>query len=415
VKRYLIIGSGPAGAKAAESLRKLDGEGKISVVTDERYPYYRREHLGRLISGDESEEDLFEKGRDFYKKIAADFIEGKVVKVSSGKNEVTLVDGRTLGYDSLLIASGGKPIILPCPGIELGGVSTFYTLDDARRVSTLAREAKNVAIIGGGTIAMKIIPYLRKVGANASVVEKANRLCPDILDDKASKIVEQKLKTEGTRVWLNSEVAEFQGANGRVRTLVLKNGEKLPCDMAIMTIGIRPSIEFLKDSEVKTDRGVIVDEYLRTNVSNIFAAGDVVQAFDAVLLELRLHPSWSYAEEQGEIAAYNMAGFERETKAVISLFSMAVYDIDIVAAGITRSEDEFEELSVAYLKQDIYRKFLLQDNRLIGALIVGRKLNRPLLKQQIRQTILSKNALYARKTDLLKEDFNFHSLFEPDV
>ena len=158
MKRYLIIGSGPAGATATETLRKLDGRGEITVISDEGYPYYRREHLARLISGDKSEEELFEKGKDFYMKMGVNFVGGTLLKVSSKQNQVTLTDGRTLDYDSLLIATGGKPIVPPWKGIQLEGVSTFYTLDDARRMTRLARKAKNVVIIGGGTIALRDTP-----------------------------------------------------------------------------------------------------------------------------------------------------------------------------------------------------------------------------------------------------------------
>lgn len=391
MKRYLIIGSGPAGATATETLWKLDGKEDITVISDEGYPYYRREHLARLISGDKSEEELFEKGKDFYKKMGVNFVGGTVLKVSSEQNQVTLTDGRTLDYDSLLIATGGKPIVPPWRGIQLEGVSTFYNLDDARRVTRLARKAKNVAVIGGGTIALKMIPHLRKIGINVSVVEKADRLWSETLDNKASKIIEERLRREGTELWFNEEVVELEGENARIKSVVLKNGQKLPCDLAIITVGIRPSIAFLEGSGVKTERGVLADQYLRTSIPNIFAAGDVTQTFDPILSEPRLHPSWSYAEEQGEIVAHNMAGSEREVQGVINLFSMGVYDLDIVTAGVTRSDQSFEELSRLSFHENVYRKFLLRENKLIGALIIGKNLNRSLLKQQIRQTIL-KNA-----------------------
>lgn len=164
MKQYLIIGGGPAGTTAAETLRKLDADGKITIISDEGYSFYKREHIAGLISNDRTEAELFTKGKDFYKSIKVDFVKDHVSEVSVKENQIVLGNGSVFRYDSLLIASGGKPIVPSWPGIQLEGVSTLYTLDDAKKVTKLAKEARSVVVVGGGTIAMKVIPLLRKMG-----------------------------------------------------------------------------------------------------------------------------------------------------------------------------------------------------------------------------------------------------------
>lgn len=407
MRRYLIIGSGAAGATAAETLRKLDEESEITVVTDEGYPFYRREHLAGLISGEETEEGLFEKGKDFYQKIGAKLVKGYVTQVSTEKNLVILNDGSAINYHSLLIASGGKPIVLAWPGIQLEGISALYTLDDAKKVCKLVREAENAVVIGAGTIAMKAVPLLRKVGLKVSLVEKTDRLWPTMFDKKASEIVENKLRENGTEILLNEEVTEFKNRNRKIQSVSLKSQRTLPCDIALVTMGIRPNIDFARGSEIKLDRGVLVDHHLRTNVPNVYAAGDVAQVPDPLFQTPMLHPSWDYAEEQGEIAAYNMAEVERKYKGAVPLFSMSVYDLGIVTAGITQPQGDFEELSRFSPHESLYRKFIFQGSRLVGAILISSKLNRKVLKPQLKKAVLEMVDMGVNKTDVLSEDLNF--------
>ena len=410
MKKYAIIGNGPAGAVAAETLRKLDDESEITVVTSEPCSFYRREHIAGLISGDETEERLFEKGKDFYVKIGAELVTGRVIQVSSEKNQLTLDDRSSIRYDSLLIASGAKPISVPWPGMQLDGISTLYTLDDAKKVSKLVKEATDVLVIGGGTIAMKAVPILRGIGLKVSLIEKADRLWPAMFDKKASEIVENSLEEGGAEVLLNEEVVELEGKDGKIQSVRLKSQQTLRCDLFLITMGIRPNIDFLEGSGISVDQGVLVDHHLRTNVANVYAAGDVAQAPDPLFQAPVLHPTWGYAEEQGEIAAHNMAGVEREYQGAVPLFSMNVYDIGIVTAGVTQLRTNFEELSRFSLHESLYRKFLLQANRLLGLILMGKRLDRKLLKPQAKKAVLNMVDAGNSKTDLLKEGFDFNLL-----
>lgn len=410
MKRYVIIGSGPAGATAAETVKKLDKESKITVVTDEGYPFYKREHIAGLISGEETEEGLFEKGRDFYEKIGADFVNGHVVQVLPEKNHLILDDASDIHYDFLLIASGGKPIRPAWPGVQLEGISTLYTLDDAKKVAKLVEEAERVVVIGAGTIAMKVVPLLRKKGLKVSLVEKADRLWPTMFDKRASEVLEHRFKENDVEILLKEEVSEFEGENGKVQTVFLKSKRTLPCDLVLLAIGISLSTDFMKESGIKLDRGVLVDQHLRTSTSNVYAAGDVAQVPDPLFQAPMLHPNWGYAEEQGHIAACNMAGLEKQYEGAVSLNTMDVYDLGIVAVGNTQPQGSFEELSRFSLREGTYRKFILEENRLVGALLIGKGLNRKLLKPLVQKAVLKMVNVNTVKTDLLREEVDFNSI-----
>jgi len=384
----------------------------MTVVTAEAYPYYKRERIAGLISGDETEESLFEKGKDFYQKIRAELVSRRVTGVSTEKNQLILDDDSTIDYDSLLIASGGKPIPLRSQGAELEGISALYTIDDAKRISKLVKEATNIVVVGGGTIAMKVVPIFRRIGLKATLVEKADGLWPTALDKKASEILESNLREDGAEVVLNEEIAELQGKGGRIQSVSLKSQRRLPCDLLLLTTGMRPSVDFLKRSAIRHDLGVPVDHHMRTNIPNVYAAGDVAQVPDPLLQAPALHPTWDYAEEQGEIAANNMVGVATEYEGAVPLFSLGLYDIGVLAAGISQPQADFEELSAFSPQASSYRRFLLQRGRLVGVTLIGKGLGTKTLKPQLKKALLKTVDVGASKTDLLKENFDFSSLLK---
>ena len=308
----MIIGGGPAGASAAKELRKLDENAKITLISKENLAYYERTKIINLISKSCPEDDLFLEGRDFYEKFNVNFHNGRALNVLTDERKVIVDDGSTYTYDSLLIASGGSPIVFPWNNTNLEGISTLYTLEDANKVANIACEAKKAVIIGGGSIAMKVVHNLEKIGLNITIIEKASHLWPIGFDRKVARIIEAKLMEKGIKIHLNEEVTGFTGENGKLKSVLLKKHGEIEADLAIITIGMRPNISFLNDSKVKTDIGVLVDEHLRTNIPNIFAAGDVAQMRDPLHDEPVLHPTWGNAKKQGKIAARNMVGNEVE-------------------------------------------------------------------------------------------------------
>ena len=192
-KNYLIIGGGPAGASAAEKLRELEPLANITIISSENYAYYKRSKIIDLISESCSEDDLFLKGTDIYDKLRINFHYGRVINVDTNKSQVILEDKSRLNFDCLLIASGGSPLILPWEGVNLKGISALYTIEDAKEVAKNTCDTKNVAIIGGGSIAIKAVKNFIKMGLDVSIIEKSSHLWPIGFDRKISRIFEKEL------------------------------------------------------------------------------------------------------------------------------------------------------------------------------------------------------------------------------
>ncbi|MHA2183065.1 MAG: NAD(P)/FAD-dependent oxidoreductase, partial [Promethearchaeota archaeon] len=385
--QYIIIGGGPAGATAALELRGLDPKGEVSIISNEDYQFYKRSKILSFVSASCSEDDLFLKGKTLYDEHNVNFIYGHVKNILLDKKQVLLRDGKKFSYDYLLIASGGSPLVLPWEGTDLKGVSTLYNLDDAKKVVEQACDSENVVVIGGGSIAMKAIQNLKKMGLNISIVEKASHLWPIGFDRKVARIVEKRIKENGIQIYLNEEVAEFRGDNNKLTHVVLKSGIEIPADITIITIGTKPNVDFLNETFIKVDKGVIVDSNLRTTIPNIFAAGDVAQIYDPLYNIPMLHTTWGNAKKQGRIAAINMTGGNLVYKGVIPIQTIRIFGFQAIAVGITHSKKNYDEISWVSFEKEQCRKFVLRDNKLVGALILGKDIDKNTLKPLLKNAV----------------------------
>jgi nitrite reductase (NADH) large subunit len=407
---YVIIGGGPAGAMAAEKLRLLDPLSTINLISTENYVYYKRKKIINLISSSCSVEDLFAKGDDFYEKLNINFYYGKVIKVNPDENQVILEDNSKIGYDYLLVASGGSPISLPLEGADLKGIYTLYTIDDAKKITEQVCNAKNVVIIGGGSIAMKLVKNFIKIGLKITIIEKSSHLWPVGFDRKISRIFEKEFIERNIDLHFNDEVLKFNGKDGKLNSVTLKSSREIPCDIAIITIGIRPNIEFLEETKIILDKGIIVDKFLKTNIPNIFAAGDVAQIEDPLYEKPMLHPTWQNAKKQGKIAAENMNGQNKEYKGTIPIQSIKGFGFKAIAAGITHSKKNFDEISYISFQNKFCRKFVLNKDNLIGALILGKNINKKKIKPLIQKAVFNKVNIKRYKSEILNDNFDFSKL-----
>ena len=408
----MIIGGGPAGAKAADELKKLDPEGSIILISDENYAFYKRSNIINLISNSCTEDDLFLKGKDFYTNIGVQFLFNHVSKVVPEKNQISLDDDSIINYDSLLIATGGKPIVIPWEGINLQGIFTLYTLDDAKKVARLVCNAKNAVIIGGGSIAMKAVQNFNKIGLNISIIEKASHLWPIGFDRKAAKIIEDRIKEAGINIYLNAEVIRFKSNEGKVCSVILKNQKEIPADIVIITIGIKPNVEFLKGSNILINNGIYVDKYLRTNIPNIYAAGDIALTYDPLYKTQILHPTWGNAKKQGKIAAKNMTGKHVEYDGTIPIQSIKAFEYRAIVAGITHSKYTYDEISLVSFQKGSVRKFVINKGNLIGVLLLGKNLDKKKLKPIIKKAVYNNVNVEEFENELLNENFNLEKLIE---
>ncbi|MFX0179428.1 MAG: NAD(P)/FAD-dependent oxidoreductase [Candidatus Hodarchaeota archaeon] len=402
------MGGGPAGAIAALEIRQHDIEGEIIIISDEDYQFYKRSKIINLISASCSEDDLFIKGKKVYDENNIRFINDHVERVIPEKQQIILKSGDSFHYDYLLIASGGSPIILPWKGVELEGIYTLYNLDDAKKVAEQACNAEHVVVIGGGSIAMKAIQNFKKIGLDISIIEKSSHLWPIGFDRKVARIVEKKITKNGIHIYLEEEIVEFKGKNGKLSSIVLKSGQEILADLAIITIGMKPNIDFLIRSGIEVEQGIIVDSYMRTNIPNIYAAGDVAQIYDPLYNVPILHPTWGNAKKQGKIAARNMVGDNVKYSGTIPIQTIKIFGFTAIAVGITHSKKNFDELSWISFEKDLCRKFVFENEHLLGALILGKQINKKVIKPILKKAIFNKAHISDYKHLLLMEDLDFN-------
>src|SRR5579885_1378232 len=305
--RHIIIGAGPAGVIAAETLRKLDPNAGVTIIGDEREPPYSRMALPYYLSRKINEAGThLRKTPRHFKKLGIDVRRDRVTAVDARNRQVKLAGGGSLTYDKLLIATGSSPVSPPIPGMDLPGIHPCWTLADARHIAKHARPGAKVVLMGAGFI---ILESLARRGVQLTVVEMANRMVPRMMNTTAGGLIKQWCLDKGVRVHTSTKVTAIEkGPDGRGLRVRLDNGTVLPADLIISATGVRPNIGFLKGSGIKTDHGVLINRNMQTSNPHVFAAGDVAQGLDFSTGEYSVQAIQPTAADHGLLAARNMAG-----------------------------------------------------------------------------------------------------------
>ncbi len=369
---YLIIGNSAAGVSAVEAIRERDSKGSIGIVSVEDYPIYSRCLLAYYLSGEIGENRLLFRPPDFYQRMRAEPILGhRVVQVVPLENRVLLNDGRWLGYDKLLLATGASPKWLPLKGGQKEGVLVLRTVADVKRIISFSKDSHEAVVIGGGLIGLKAAYGLSQRGLKVHVIELLNWLLPGIIDPEASRILERKFEEHGIEVRTGLSVGEIKGRGDRVEGVRLSDGSTIPCQLVIMAAGVSPNVELVQNSRIKLGRGILTDELMRTSVENIFAAGDVAETVDRLRGERAINALWPNAVSQGRVAGQNMAGGEAKYGGSLSMNSTSFYDLDIISFGVVNPPDGKYDSLVEYRPPN-YRKVVLEEGRIVGLVALGK-------------------------------------------
>ncbi|MDP2729677.1 MAG: FAD-dependent oxidoreductase [Dehalococcoidales bacterium] len=373
--KYLIIGNSAGGIGAAEAIRTLDKTGAISIISDEPYPVYSRPLIAEHLSERRPLKKMLFRPPDFYEKNHIQTILGKkVVKLDFPKHTVELENGQTLGWEKLLLATGGSPILPPMAGIELQGVFTFTRLDDARAIDQFLAEHRRkvrTVVIGGGLIGVSVAEALVKRDVETTIIEMKDRVLNVILDEEASALKEKILKKAGVEVITGHTVEKITSyLPGEATGVSLDDGQTLPCEMVIIAIGVRPRTELVTGTEIKVNRGIVVDRHMATSRPDVYACGDVAEAYDFVYGENRLTPIWPNAYSGGRVAGLNMAGILAEYPGGTAMNSIKYFGTNIVSAGIVAPPDDRYEV-ISSRDDSIYRKIVLKDGLIVGMVFSG--------------------------------------------
>jgi len=316
--RHVILGAGPAGVIAAETIRKHAANDEIVVVGDEPEPPYSRMAIPYLLMGDigEAGTHLRHAARHF-QRLRIDVRHARANAVDVAKHTVALADGSTLAFDTLLIATGSSPMRPPVPGIDLPGVHPCWTLKDARAIAQLATKGARVLQMGAGFIGCIILEALASRGVELTVVEMGDRMVPRMMGPTAGGMIKSWCEAQGVTVHTGTRVEAIEAeAPLRVR---LSNGAHVAVDLVISATGVRPNIGFLENTGITCLLGVLTDEHMQTNVAGIYAAGDCAEALDIASGKMIVSAIQPNAADQAYVAAMNMAGRKARLKGVTQI------------------------------------------------------------------------------------------------
>lgn len=396
--RYVIIGAGPAGVVAAETLRSLDADGTITLIGDENEAPYSRMAIPYYLIGKVPEEGThLRQAAGHWESLRIEHLRRKVTHVSPTSNTVTLDDGQHIHYNQLLIASGARPIRPPIQGLDLPGVHTCWTLDDARRIAELAKPGASVVLMGAGFVGTIVLEALAMRDVKLTVVEMGDRMVPRMMDDTAGNMLKRWCESKGVAVKTGTKITRISGPEGETSgkqgffrrllgtapvvapkadgasaeglTVHLSDGSTVDASLVVVSAGVRPNVEFLEGSGITVDQGVLVDDHLRTNHPGVYAAGDVCQSRDIMSGEFHVHAIQPTATEHGRVAAYNMTG--HDMKFVGSLNMNVLDTLGLISHSFGVWEGKGDGVQLVDENGWKYLRLEFDGDRLIGAQTVG--------------------------------------------
>ena len=368
-KRHLIIGGGTAGINAIRTLREEDGGASEITLVSAEPPYSRMVlpyYLGRSIA----ESHVFTATPA---RLAAwgvkSYLGRRAAALDPKAGKLALDEGTVLDYDDCLIATGSSAVRPPIPGAEGPGVHSFWTLDEARGVIREIRAGSHVVMVGAGFIAFTILNSILALGARLTIVEIAPRILPRMIDAAGAEIVESWLRRHGVEILTSATLMRIEGSGSR-RRLHFKDGGEVVADVVIMATGIKTNLEWLEGSGIRINQGVVVDDRLRSSVSNVHAAGDIAEARNLVTGALEVHAIEPTAMEHGRVVGANMAGRDVAYRGSLLMNIVGVCKLDMASFG--GWDDPVAEVSQAVRpERAAYRKLLFTGDRLTGGMIIG--------------------------------------------
>lgn len=360
---YLIIGNGVAGTTAAETIRQHDGQGRITIVTDEKLPFYHRIKLIDYLAGEADAESLLARKEGWYKEKNIELITDCAVSTADmATKTVTTGTGRTFSFSKLLLATGSHAFLPPIAGAEKPGVFTLRTIADADAILAYIDSRQTVILLGGGLLGLEAGNALLKRGKMVVVVEFFPRLLPRQLDQEGARRLQAMMERKGFRFHFGATTNEITGDKA-AQGIGLVGGKRIAGDMVVVSAGVRPNVSLAHELGLRCDKGVIVDDRLQTSDAAVFAAGDLLEHRGQV------YGIWPASFQQGKIAGANMAGGHEIYAGTVMSNVLKVAGIDLASAGNIDADGEFDAKVAS--TDTVYKKLVIKDNKVIGCIMLG--------------------------------------------
>ncbi|MGB7538084.1 MAG: FAD-dependent oxidoreductase [Anaerolineales bacterium] len=377
--RYVIVGGGVAGATAAQNLRRLDPSGGVILLGDEPSPYYYRPKLWEYLAGTLEPAALHYRPMEWYPTQKIDLrTDTTVSKIQPKAHTLTLAAGEALSYDRLLLATGSKCYVPGIPGVSLPGVFVLRTLGDAAAIRMHASRSCRMVVVGGGLLGLETAHALSALKREVTVVEIAPHLLPRQLDREGAQFLQARLESMGLTVITGARTAAVTG-DSAAAGIRLEDGRELPGELILFSAGIVPRVELARDAGIEVKKGIVVDPSMRTSAEAIYAAGDAAE-FDG-----RIYGQVIPAIEQARVASQAMAGTEQAPYAgTLPSATLKLLGMDLTSLGEATVEDAGLTVRRALdEKAGTYRKIVVRDGVVVGAILLNDALAVPLVKQLI--------------------------------
>ncbi|NOR14719.1 MAG: NAD(P)/FAD-dependent oxidoreductase [Candidatus Aminicenantes bacterium] len=399
----IVIGNGLCGTIFAKTLRDIDADIEIDIFGQEQYLYYPRPNLIEFLAGHMPYDRLFAFSEAWYSDHNIRLhLAQKVEKIDPAAKTVEFKNRGVKKYDKLLLAHGAYAGVPPIKNVNKSGVFTLRTLEDALNIQAYLKDRKKVVVIGGGLLGLEIARALKAGGAEVAVVEFFPRLLPRQLDTQAATLLKRQIENMGIQVLLDKTTEEVLGG-GEATGLRFKDGGEIAADMIVVAAGVRPYLDLAQESGLETDRGVIVNAYLQTSHPDIYAAGDVSEH------KGRVHGIIPASFQQARTAAYNISGQVQEYEGTVPSNTLKVMGVHVTSLGLVNPEEEgYEEIFKLDAAQGCYKKVVLQNGALVGAIWMGSKEG----INEINRLVAQNAKIGGHKADILEDSFDLSRLIK---
>ena len=372
---YVIIGAGPAGVTAADTLRKADPKADIVMIGSEPEPPYSRMAIPYVLTGLIAEEGTYlRKEEGHYDKNAIQYRQGGAESIDPKNKVVKLKGTDDQPYSKLLIATGASPVKPPIDGLDLKGVHHCWTLEDCRNIMKFADKGADVVLMGAGFIGCIIMEALAERGVNLTVIEALDRMVPRMMNEAAGNMVKAWCEKQNVNVHTSTKVTKLEASKDPEDTLVvdLDNGKQIPAHLVVVATGVKSNIDFVDGAGLKTDQGILVDECMRTSVDDIYAAGDCAQGPDFSTGGWAVHAVQPTAVDHGRIAGLNMAGKSAPFKGSLNMNVLDTVGLISASFGKWDGIEGGDHAEVIDTENFKYMRLEFDGDKIIGALSLGR-------------------------------------------
>lgn len=375
--RYVIVGASAAGVSAAETLRRHDESAEIIIISDEEL-IYSRPMLSYYLEGTRDEQGLLLRSRDFFKDNRIEAIIARAVKLDPERNLLHLEDGRKVDYEQLLLATGASPRFPKAAGMDKLGVFGLRKIADVEGMLARLPQARRAVVLGAGLVGLKAAAGLKQRGLDVKVLVGSPHVLSQMLDETSSEVFKQLFEENGVPIITGVQPAEVLGKS-QAEGIKVSSGEVYPCELVIVGKGVDPNLELVEGTSIEIDYGILVDEHCRTNVPNIYAAGDSAQAMDVLRREPWINALWPCATEQGRVAALNMTGEGAVYRGSMRMNSVQFFGLPVISAGLAvltpgplgSRQGEHDETLEDRPAPNVYRKVFLKDDTIVGFVLIG--------------------------------------------